>query len=285
MRFYIVDCFAEETYQGNQLLVVICDREVDDDEQWAIAREIGFSETAFVRPGRRDDGAYAVRIWTPNAGEVPFAGHPSLGAAYVIHEVLEGGRGEQVVLDLPVGRIPLSVDGDELVMRQRPPEFGETVDRGEVAEAFGISPEDISDAYPVQWVSTGLEAVIVPLRDREALRSLRMDGDAFSRYAERHPRLYCNHLFFVDEGDGTFAARCMMENLVEDPATGSANGDLAAWLLQHGYFGEGEASYTVRQGEDMGRTSVLGVHAAHTDDGWLIEVGGRCSMVASGEWA
>ena len=284
MRFYIVDCFAEERYQGNQLLVVIPDREVGDDEQWAIAREINFSETAFVLSGLRDDGGYDVRIWTPNAGEVPFAGHPSLGAAHVIHEVLEGGRGDRVVLNLPVGQIPLSVHGDQLVMRQNPPTFGEMVARDEVARAFRIPTDAISDDHPVQWVSTGLEAVVVPLRTREALRGLHMDREPLSAYYLRHPRCHCNHLFFVDEGDGLVSARCLMENLVEDPATGSASGDLAAYLVRHDWFGSSDVSCTVRQGEDMGRPSVLRVHAAHGDAGWLVEVGGRCSIVACGDW-
>ena len=284
MRFYIVDCFAEERYQGNQLLVVIPDREVDDREQWDIAREINFSETVFVWSERRPNGGYDARIWTPNAGEVPFAGHPSLGAAHVIHTVIQGGNGDHVLLNLPVGQIPLRVVEDGLVMRQNPPKFGAIYGRDEVADAFGIGSGDIRDDLPIQWVSTRLEAVLVPLRSREALRGIRMDGATFADYTAHHPECYCNHLFFVDEGEGRLSARCMMENLVEDPATGSANGDLAAYLLQHDYFGERDAAYTVCQGEDMGRRSILRVHVARKANEWLIGIGGRCSTVASGEW-
>jgi trans-2,3-dihydro-3-hydroxyanthranilate isomerase len=111
-----------------------------------------------------------------------------------------------------------------------------------------------------------------------------MDGATFADYTAHHPECYCNHLFFVDEGEGRLSARCMMENLVEDPATGSANGDLAAYLLQHDYFGERDAAYTVCQGEDMGRRSILRVHVARKANEWLIGIGGRCSTVASGEW-
>lgn len=142
----------------------------------------------------------------------------------------------------------------------------------------------ISDEFPVQWASTGLEAVIIPLKDRETLKKLHMDRDAFEAYIKRHPKNYCNHLFFVDMGGNTLAARCLMEDFVEDPATGSANGDLAGYMLQHNYFGSQDVSYTVYQGEDMGRTSILHVHAARKDNDWTIEVGGNCYIVASGDW-
>ncbi len=284
MKFYIVDCFAEEKYQGNELLVLKADREVSDEEQQKIAREINFSETTFILSDKQENGGYDVRIWTPNVGEMPFAGHPTLGTAHVIRHCYEGGSDETVKLNLKVGQIPVAVTEDGMTMSQNPPEFGEIIDRQEIAEVFGISADDISDEYPVQWASTGLEAVIIPLKHRETLAEIKMGRDAFERYIERHPKNYCNHLFFVDMGEQTLAARCMMEDFVEDPATGSANGDLAGYLLEHDYFGSQDVSYTVIQGEDMGRKSVLHVHAAKEDDKWTIEVGGSCYIVASGEW-
>lgn len=284
MKFYIVDCFAEEKYQGNELLVIKADREVSDEEQQKIAREINFSETTFILSDKQENGGYDVRIWTPNVGEMPFAGHPTLGTAHVIRHCYEGGSDETVKLNLKVGQIPVAVTEDGMTMSQNPPEFGEIIDRQEIAEVFGISADDISDEYPVQWASTGLEAVIIPLKHRETLAEIKMGRDAFERYIERHPKNYCNHLFFVDMGEQTLAARCMMEDFVEDPATGSANGDLAGYLLEHDCFGSQDVSYTVIQGEDMGRKSVLHVHAAKEDDKWTIEVGGSCYIVASGEW-
>lgn len=284
MKFYIVDCFAEEKYQGNELLVLKADREVSDEEQQKIAREINFSETTFILSDKQENGGYDVRIWTPNVGEMPFAGHPTLGTAHVIRHCYEGGSDETVKLNLKVGQIPVAVTEDGMTMSQNPPEFGEIIDRQEIAEVFGISADDISDEYPVQWASTGLEAVIIPLKHRETLAEIKMGRDAFERYIERHPKNYCNHLFFVDMGEQTLAARCMMEDFVEDPATGSANGDLAGYLLEHDYFGSQDVSYTVIQGEDMGRKSVLHVHAAKEDDKWTIEVGGNCYIVAQGEW-
>ena len=284
MKFYIADCFAEEKYQGNELLVVIADRFVSDREQQQIAREINFSETAFILSGKQDNGGYDVRIWTPSVGEVPFAGHPTLGTAYVIHRFLERGQSDIVKLNLKVGQIPVAITENGLTMSQKAPVFGETIPKEEIAEVFGISPGKISGDYPVQWVSTGLAAVIIPLKDRETLSRVRTNREAFERYILRHPASYCSHLFFTDMGNKTFAARCLMEDYLEDPATGSANGDLAGYLLRHNYFNKSDIDYTVIQGEDMGRKSVLRIHAGKKADAWTIEVGGQCHIVACGEW-
>ena len=173
---------------------------------------------------------------------------------------------------------------DGMTMSQNPPVFGDIMQKQEIAEVFGISTEDIDEKYPVQWVSTGLEAVIVPLKSRRALSEIKMDRPAFEKYIERHPKNYCNHLFFVGMGNNTLAARCMMEDYVEDPATGSANGDLAGYLLKHNWFGIQDIRYTVVQGEDMGRKSILHVHASRKYEDWIIEVGGNCYIVAEGEW-
>ncbi len=284
MKFYIVDCFAEEKYQGNELLVIKADRSVSDEEQQKIAREINFSETTFILSDKKDDGGYDVRIWTPNVGEVPFAGHPTLGTAHVIRHCLEGCENDIVKLNLKVGQIPVIVTDDGMTMNQNPPEFGEIMTREEIADIYGIEIGDIREDFPVQWVSTGLEAVIIPLKSRDVLSRLKTDKEKFMAYVGRHPKNYCNHLFFCDMGNNTLAARCLMEDFVEDPATGSANGDLAGYMVSHNYFGTDDVKYTVYQGEDMGRLSVLHVHTSLKDDKWTIEVGGNCVIVASGEW-
>lgn len=284
MKFYIVDCFAEEKYQGNELLVVVADRPVSDEEQQKIAREINFSETTFILSDKKENGGYDIRIWTPNVGEVPFAGHPTLGTAYVIRKMMEEGSTDTIKLNLKVGQIPVFAAENGQTMSQNPPEFGTIIEKKEIAEIYGISEDDIMDEYPIQWVSTGLESVIIPLNNRQALSKLQCDKDKFMEYVKRHPECYCNHLFFVDMGDNVLDARCLMEDFVEDPATGSANGDLAGYVIKHSYFGTNDAAYTVHQGKDMGRPSVLHIHAAENNGDWTIEVGGNCYIVASGEW-
>ena len=102
---------------------------------------------------KQENDGYDVRIWTPNVGEVPFAGHPTLGTAYVINHHYEGGGINKVKLNLKVGQIPVTVTNDGLTMSQNPPEFGDIIQKQDIAEVFGISSEDITDEYPVQWVS------------------------------------------------------------------------------------------------------------------------------------
>ena len=284
MKFYIVDCFAEEKYQGNELLVVVADRPVSDDEQQAIAREINFSETTFILSDKKDDGGYDVRIWTPNVGEVPFAGHPTLGTAYVIYKYLEKEQCQEIKLNLKAGQIPVRVTDSGLIMKQNQPEFGITIDKNIIADIYGIEPDEIRDDYPIEWASTGLEAVVIPMKERDSLKKLVCNQEKFKSYIAQYPECNCNHLFFVDMGDNTFAARCLMEDFVEDPATGSANGDLAGYFMKHNYFHSDEASYTVIQGEDMGRKSVLKIHAAKEENQYIIEVGGNAYIVALGDW-
>ena len=284
MKFYIVDCFAEEKYQGNELLVVVADRPVSDDEQQAIAREINFSETTFILSDKKDDGGYDVRIWTPNVGEVPFAGHPTLGTAYVIYKYLEKEQCQEIKLNLKAGQIPVRVTDSGLIMKQNQPEFGITIDKNIIADIYGIEPDEIRDDYPVEWASTGLEAVVIPLKERDSLKKLVCNQEKFEKYITQHPACNCNHLFFVDMGNNTFAARCLMEDFVEDPATGSANGDLAGYFMKHNYFYSDEVNYTVIQGEDMGRKSVLKIHAAKEENQYIIEVGGNAYIVALGDW-
>ena len=284
MKFYIVDCFAEEKYQGNELLVVVADRQIGDEEQQKIAREINFSETTFILSEKQQNEGYDVRIWTPNEGEVPFAGHPALGTAHVIRQVIEKGKFDTVKLNLKVGQIPVIATEYGQIMIQNPPAFGTIIDKKEIAEIYGISEDDIMEDYPVQWVSTGLEAVIIPLNNRKALSELQCDKERFLEYVKRHPECYCNHLFFVETGKHILSARCLMEDFVEDPATGSANGDLAGYMMKYNYFREDDVTYTVHQGDDMGRPSVLHVHAAFRENTWTIEVGGNCCIVACGEW-
>ena len=171
--------FAEEKYAGNQLAVVRGGAGLSDEALGKIALEMNYSETAFVLADEETDGGYDVRIFTPGM-EVPFAGHPTLGTAYVIrHEILAGPAGD-VTLNLKAGKIPVTF-GEVLWMRQLPPTFGPTMDPAPTARALGLEPRDLDDRFPVQEVSTGLPALIVPLRDLDALKRCKVD---LERYAE-----------------------------------------------------------------------------------------------------
>lgn len=127
MDFYIVNCFSKEMYQGNQLLVVNAKHSISDKEQQNIAREINFSETAFILSDKKQNGRYDVRIWTPNVGEVHFAGYPTLGTAHVIREIIEKNTKEIVMLNLKIGQISVKKTPLGQVMLRKSPKFGNTI--------------------------------------------------------------------------------------------------------------------------------------------------------------
>ena len=173
--FYIVDVFAEEKYAGNQLAVFQGAGHLPDTTLQKIAAEINYSETTFILSDEKRDGGYDVRIFTPRE-EVPFAGHPTLGTAYVIGREVVGGFVERVTLNLKAGRVPVTL-GEVLWMEQLPPVFGETLDPTPVSRVLGLSEDDLDGRCPVQEVSTGLPAIIVPLNDLAALKRCRVDRE------------------------------------------------------------------------------------------------------------
>lgn len=282
--FSIVDVFAREQYAGNQLAVVTDAADLDGAEMQTIAAEMDYSETTFVT-GTPTDGAWPVRIFTPT-DEVPFAGHPTLGTAAVIRDRLADGDPGEVVLDLEVGHVPVTVDGDRFRMRQRPPEFGETLDHDTLATVLGLDADHLDHDFPVQVVSTGLLTIIVPLVDRAALTDIELDLDAYHDLVDdRKAKLV--HAFCPDprESEDDIAARMFAPALGvhEDPATGSANGCLAAYLSVQEYFGSPTAEARVEQGYELGRPSLLYLGARPEGEEIAVEVGGAVVPVARGE--
>ena len=282
--FYILDVFAEERYAGNQLAVVRDASSLSGERMQQIAAEFGFSETTFIlseEPG--ESGSHGVRIFTPRE-EVPFAGHPTLGTAHVIAREITG-EAERVTLDLKAGSIPVTI-ADILWMRQLPPSFGETLDAADLSRVLGLREEDIENRYPVREVSTGLPTIVVPLRNLDALVRCRVDLNEYYKLVERTTAkgllAYCPE---AHDEDNHLAARFFADyyGVPEDPATGSANGCLAAYLVEHEYFGPGLVDVRVEQGYEMGRPSLLYLRAEKRGEGITVSVGGKVQMVAKGE--
>jgi trans-2,3-dihydro-3-hydroxyanthranilate isomerase len=283
LTFYIVDVFAEERYAGNQLVVVRGGADLSDKTLQKIALEMNYSETTFVLSDEETDGGYDVRIFTPGE-EVPFAGHPTLGTAYVIQHELLAGPVERITLNLKAGEIPVTF-GEVLWMRQLPPAFGATVDSASLARALNLETADLDDHYPVQEVSTGLPALIVPLRDLDALRRCKVDWERYTELAGPGKNLYVFCPEPHEDGPGDLSARMFANDLgvPEDPATGSAAGCLAAYLLEHSYLGTDSVDVRVEQGYEIGRPSLLYLRAASEADEMRVDVGGKVQMVARGE--
>lgn len=289
-RFYTVDVFAQKKYAGNQLAVVRDCERLSDTEMQLIAKEMNYSETAFVISEKPSNGGFDVRIFTP-AEEVPFAGHPTLGTAYVIQQEILRSEVPAVQLNLAVGPITVTFtyqDGepDVLWMRQIQPTFGKTVAHVAMAELLGLLPEDFDTHLTPQEVSTGLPFVIVPLRTLDAVRRAKPHAADLLRFVA--PYTAKNILVFSPETyepGHDFNARVFTDYLgiPEDPATGSANGCLAGYLVKHRYRGDQKLTANVEQGYEIGRPSLLRLAAEARGESIEIQVGGRVIPVSRGE--
>ena len=181
MKFFITDVFAEQKYSGNQLATCLSPPTLSDDEMQQIAREIHFSETTFILSDTPRNGGYDVRIFTPGE-EIDFAGHPTLGTAFLIHQLFEK-ESREVVLNLKVGQIPVSFQEDDtgqdmLWMKQAEPTFGETLRADRLAQVLNIDIKEIDPQWPIQEVSTGLPHIIVPLISLKALKKVSISLEA-----------------------------------------------------------------------------------------------------------
>ena len=287
--FHIVDVFAEERYAGNQLAVFQDAGGLSGVVMQKLATEMGFSETTFILSSAEREGGYDVRIFTP-AAEVPFAGHPTLGTAYVIRHQLVKKRVPRVNLNLKVGQIPVAFEhqaggGDIVWMTPKEAIFGETFDPREVAPLLTVSEDDIDRSFPIRSVSTGLPFVLLPLRSLGAVRRAGVHRDRWLDWVKDRPA----KMLFVFCRETIHAANqlharafCDYYGIVEDPATGSANSCFAAYLARHRYFDTDQIDVRVEQGYEMGRPSLIHLRAQDHGEIIHVEVGGRVVPVAQG---
>jgi trans-2,3-dihydro-3-hydroxyanthranilate isomerase len=286
VKYYIVDVFAENKYEGNQLAVFIPEGKMEQTEMQKIAREMNFSETTFIMSGLQDNGGYDVKIFSPDS-ELPFAGHPTLGTAYVIKNLFDRSERSDINLNLTVGQVPVFFEDQYVWMTQNQPEFGAIVEIDRIADALQINREDINTDYPIEVVSTGLPSVIVHLNSLDAVSRCKINHRAYAELLKDLGDV--NLLVFTTETaspENDLNVRLFMSNsgYLEDPATGSANGNLAGYLLKHDFFHSNEISYRVEQGAFIGRPSILKINAKKTDDHFLIQVGGRVIVISEGKW-
>ena len=283
-----VDVFAERSYEGNMLAIFTDGRGLTDAQMQGLARETNLSETTFILPStpeeEREHGV-RVRIFTVEE-ELPFAGHPTLGTAswlWANHPLLRGR--EEVRLKLNVGtiavrfRTPVANEaGVYGEMRQRDPEFGAMPDRNAIAEACGLTIDDLHAALHPQVVSTGLPFCIVPLASLDALQRLHVDP---SRIAAALAGTTAKFVYAITSQQDAWRAR-MPFNGADDPATGSAAGCAISYLVMHGAV-PSKAAMTIHQGVEVHRPSNIDVRASLCD-GFVTDVfvGGRTIPVASG---
>ena len=182
-KFFITDVFTDRKYGGNPLATFVDCESLSGHEMQMIAKEINFSETTFITSRTPQDGGYDVRIFTPNA-EVEFAGHPTLGTAYILREKLRLTADNEVVLNLRAGKIPVtfskpSDQASKLWMRQISPKFGKQLEAGRLTRVLGLDVSDFDAAYPIEEVSTGFPTLVVPLASLSALKRVKITKDEY----------------------------------------------------------------------------------------------------------
>jgi trans-2,3-dihydro-3-hydroxyanthranilate isomerase len=295
-EFVQLDVFTQTPLTGNPLAIFTDARGLNDGEMQALAREMNLSETTFILPNDRAAEAHKVRIFTVSE-ELPFAGHPTLGTAlylYASRPAADSEQSDQITLDLKAGKIPVRftansenagrnrADGQVFgEMRQRDPEFGVTFSREEVARVLGIAADEILD--PIQSVSTGLPFVIVAFRNQETLVNLNFPH---AQAAEFLKNTGAKFFYFLcpqrREKNRLEAGARMFFYGAEDPATGSAAGCAASWMVQHS-IAESDEQVVIRQGVEIRRPSEMYVRA--TRDGERVtnvRVGGYAVEVLRG---
>lgn len=290
-KFFFTDVFTDRSYGGNQLATFVDCEALSDAEMQQIAREINFSETTFITAREPRDGGYDVRIFTPQA-EVEFAGHPVLGTAHVIRNQLRLSSASEIVLNLRIGQIPVSFEETAagrsvLWMKQMPPQFGGRIDAGRVAEVLGIAASDIEAHWPVEEVSTGFPTLIIPLKSLAALKQVRIDREKyFALIGDAWAKLVLVFSREAYEAGHALSVRMFGDyyGVPEDPATGSSNGCLAAYLVRHRVLGATEIDVVSGQGYEIGRPSSLMLRAMEMQSGIEVRVGGSVVDVAHGVW-
>ena len=287
LPFVQLDVFSSVPLEGNPLAVFSDGRGLSDGDMQAIAREMNLSETTFILPREaaiEKERGIRVRIFTVQE-ELPFAGHPTLGTAFA----LRGNTGnEEIKLDLNVGPVPVRFEeaagkptfGE---MTQADPVFGRVHEPKKIAEVTGIPLADIDTSLPIQTVSTGLPFTVMPLRGLEAMGRLNINHSATGEYLSSTGGKF---LYCVSRETSDSAARLHARMVFyngEDPATGSASGCAAAWMVAHG-VAQPDERVMIEQGVEMKRPSSIFVRASRRNDNVVnVRVGGNVVEVLRGE--
>ncbi len=284
-RYSVVDVFTREPLEGNPLAVFPDAAGLPEQRLQQIARELNLSETVFLYQPTAANCAARLRIFTP-ARELTFAGHPTVGASFVLWQMNRVPKtATHFLLEEKIGIVPIRVEhGDRpLIWLTTPPiTFGQTFDPATCAAVLGLSPEDMLPLAP-QWVSAGNPMVMLPVRTRDAVdrASLGWEGARKLTGGQTEP---CGFFVFSPTPEGAYSRMFAPElGVVEDPATGSATGPLAAYMARYELCrASPDVRYVSEQGTKMGRRSFLHIqyHGEGGKDG--IEVGGYVAPIVDG---
>jgi trans-2,3-dihydro-3-hydroxyanthranilate isomerase len=296
LAFEQVDVFTDRPFAGNALCVVPDATGLSGEQMQAIAREMNLSETTFVLPPTDPQANYWMRIFTP-AKEIPFAGHPSVGTAYVMARAGRFRLQEPVTRifqQVGIGTLPLDIEvaggkPGRVIMTQGKPVFGSALrDLTPIADALGVDAQTLAKVnLPAQVVSTGLGHLMVPLSDLDAIGNLRPNATLLDMLLQGVGALGCFVFCLQATAPDTFAHARMFApgaGVPEDPATGSAAGPLGAYLAVHGVLPKSRTAFVLEQGIEMGRPSRLWIEVIRDAVGMptTVRVGGTTVPVIRG---
>ncbi len=283
-----IDVFTDIPYSGNQLAVFPDADGLNTEQMQKLANEINYSETTFIFNSSDSEADFEIRIFTLKF-ELPFAGHPILGTAYSIMNIFDIWPKKRNILKLKtkVGIIPLEKRNGIIWMTQKEPGFfDQYTNKKEIADLVGLLPEDISDNLPIEEVSTGINMLIIPVKNLSAIQRANGHVNNLNKFFKNKDSL-APYLFTLEtmNAEAKVHTRFFAPHLgiIEDAATGAAAGPLTAYLLKYDIF---DKSFEIQneQGIEMGRASKILMKGELKDNKYLIKIGGACAYVGRGEF-
>jgi trans-2,3-dihydro-3-hydroxyanthranilate isomerase len=279
--FYQVDVFTDHIFGGNPLAVFTQCQNFKEEDLQKVAREMNLSETTFVYPSTNNEADYDVRIFTPTR-EIPFAGHPTLGTAYVLRKY-GATTANPLRLNFKAGIIPVSIEKDKIFMQHPPAQTLHELNQSEsIAEALGIPLSGLDENLPVRVVSTGFPALFIPVNSLSIINEIEINTQTLNEVLEPlgidmiYP--FCRETL---NPNNTIHARAFAPGLgiPEDPATGSVAGAMGAYWAS--LSDDEEISMVIEQGYAMQRPSLVHVEVSNREI-QKIRVGGQCQPVFTG---
>ena len=291
-KYYICDVFTKKRFGGNPLAVFPEAEGLTDNQMLQIAREFNFSESSFVFPPEYGN-TRKVRIFTP-ALEVPFAGHPNIGTAFVLASsgmIGDLHESTEIIFEEIAGLVPIFLrkfDDDSIWCELQAPEklsIGDKISVEDLASAISLKSGDIiTDIHPPQHTSVGLPFVITELKDRQALKKASVNIEGFKKLASKYNTRF-THIYIRSNDEFDLRTRMFgpFDGMMEDPATGSANCALGGLLTHYNDSDAGEFEWNIAQGVEMGRPSYLKAHTQKkSGEVTATFIGGNSVMVSEG---
>ncbi|WP_408010193.1 PhzF family phenazine biosynthesis protein [Pseudalkalibacillus sp. A8] len=297
LNYTLVDVFTTKPFGGNQL-AVFEETNLSPDLMQRIARELNLSETVFIRKPTDPKKEKSLRIFTPQV-ELPMAGHPTIGAAYVMAEkdIIDTKTGaNEWIFEEGVGDVPVTVEMvdngiSKVEMEQPLPSFGDYYSERELAaELLSLSLEELDPSLPLQTVSSGVPFLYIPIQSLSAMKKINFRTDVWEKYFSGSPNT--KHIFTftteTQEPQSTVHSRMFAPamGISEDPATGAASGPLGAYLVKHGVVpsvDSGISTIRSEQGMEMGRPSFIDITIIKEgNEITKVKIGGKSVIIGSG---